>query len=102
MGYAVDVSTYEEVNCVYEYVKYHNMSARHIVCTCKLPGHNVLDSGDYEDDSEYGAGRKLLDYMEETELENRAILVARYYDGTHIGPKRFECLISVAKSVINQ
>ena len=102
VGYTTDVSTYKEVNIAYEHVKYHNMAARHIVCACIIPGTNVLEQGDYEDDSEHGAGRTLLEYMKEIELTNRVIFVARYYDGTHIGPKRFECLVNAAKSAVNQ
>ena len=56
---------------------------------------------DYEDWDEHNAGRTLLDYMIDAELENRAIFVVRNYEGTHIGAKRFECLIDAAKWAVN-
>ena len=101
VGYVADVQSYDDVNAAYEWVRYHNLSARHIVAACIIPGDNVLECADFCDSGEHGAGQKLLNYMEESDLENRAIFVARYYEGKHIGPKRFELIVNAAKSAIN-
>ena len=101
-GYVGDVANFEDVNKAYEYVRYMNMSARHIICACIVPGNTVVDSVDYCDCDEHGTGQKLLEYMESAELENRAIFVVCHYDGQHIGQQRFDLIISAAKSAVNQ
>ena len=100
-GYVCDVKTIDEVNRAYEYVRFHNFNARHIICAFRLPGPVFPEYQDYEDWDEHNAGRTLLDYMIDAELENRAIFIVRNYEGTHIGAKRFECLIDVAKWAVN-
>ena len=100
-GYVCDVQSYFEVNKAYEYVKFLNLGARHIVCACILPSVDNPICCDFEDMNEHGAGDTLLSYMLEAELENRAIFIVREYDGTHIGPKRFECIVNAAKSATN-
>ena len=101
-GYVVDANTFQEVNAAYKYVKYNNMSARHIVCACVIPGENIIEQQEYEDDDEHGAGQKLLDFLVDIDAKNRAVYVTRHYDGTHIGPVRFDCIVRAAKSAINQ
>ena len=100
-GYVCDVQYFDEVNKAYEWVKFHNMDARHIICACKVPGNNIVNSQSYEDDHEHGARRVLLDYLNSIKLENRAVFVTRHYDGQHIGAKRFDLIIDAAKSAIN-
>ena len=101
-GYICDVQSFEEVNKAYEWVMYHNFDTRHIICACMVPGSNVVNSVAYEDHGEYGAGQRLLSYMLDAKLENRAIFVTRHYDGEHIGPKHYECIIKAVKSTVNQ
>ena len=101
-GFVSDVQSFEEVNKAYEWVKFHNLSARHVVAACRVPGNTVINSACYYDDDEHGAGVKLLEYMESANLENRALFIAREYDGQHIGQQRFECMINAAKSAVNQ
>ena len=100
-GYVCDASSFEDVNRAYEWVKYQNLSARHVICACKLPGKNILESEAYEDDDEHGAGRMLLDYLDSIKAENRAVFVSREYDGKHIGPQRHGAITNAAKKVIN-
>ena len=101
-GFVADVSTIDEVNKTYEWVRYQNLSSRHTICAFRLPGPMFPEMQDFYDDEEHEAGKKLLDYMIETEQESRVIFVTRNYDGTHIGPQRFDCIIDAAKSAVNQ
>ena len=101
-GYISDNSSFDDVNKAYEWVRFHNLDARHIVCACKIPGSTVIDSFAYEDHEEHGAGQRILKYMDEVGLDNRAVFITRHYDGTHIGPQHFECMIKAAKSAVNQ
>ena len=100
-GYACAVQSFKEVNAAYEWVHFHNMNARHIVCACKIPGTNVLECSDFADHDEHGAGQRLLSFMDEADLDNTVVFVVRYYKGVHIGPKRFDIMERVAKSAIN-
>ena len=102
MGYVCSVSNFNDVNHAYEWVRYHNMDARHIIAACKIPGDSVINSVDYNDNEEHSAGQKLFDFMESANLENRAIFVTRHYDGRHVGPQRFDYIINAAKSAVNQ
>ena len=101
-GYVCDVETFDDVNMAYEWVKFQNLNAQHIVSACRLPSTNSSLGFEYQDDGEHGAGKILLSYMESAQLDNRAIFVARAYDGQHIGQARFEYLLKAAKSVVNQ
>ena len=55
----------------------------------------------YEDDGEYGAGRKLLDLLISNNINNIMVCVSRWYGGTHIGQVRFEHIMNAAKTVLN-
>ena len=100
-GYVCDVHNFEEVNKAYENGRFHNIDARHIICACRIPGTKVTESIDYHDNDEQGAAQKLMSFIDEANLRSRAIFVARKYDGTHIGPQRFEYIIKAAKSAVN-
>ena len=100
-GYVCDTQTYTEVNAAYEYVRFNNFHARHIICACFLPMVGDDICCDYEEDDEHGAGNQLLEYMVNSDQENRAIFVVREYDGKHIGPQRFDCILDAAKSAVN-
>ena len=54
-GYVADVSTLD-VNRAYEWVKFNNMDARHVMCACRIPGPNFPYLQDYQDDDEHGGG----------------------------------------------
>ena len=101
IGFVSDVSNIHDVNRAYEWVRYHNMNARHIICAFKIPGPVAPEFQDYEDNDEHNAGRVLLDYLLETEIENRAIFVARFYEGKHIGSKSFDYILDAAKWAMN-
>ena len=42
----------------------------------------------------------MLQAMKNSEMFNRAIFVARHYNGQHIGPNRFQGILDAAKSVV--
>ena len=100
-GFVCDVQSYEEVNSAYEWVRYHNMDAHHIICACILPDTGIISSYDCNDDEEHEAGPFLLDFMVKTKLKNQVVYVVHHYDGKHIGQDRFEGILEVAKSAIN-
>ena len=101
-GYVCNASNIQDVNKGYEWVKFHNMDARHIICCCKIPSTEETLGFEYEDDDEHGAGQVLLEFMEKADIDNRAIYVTRHYDGQHIGQVRFDGIVDAAKSATNQ
>ena len=68
-GYVSDVSSFNEVNHAYEYVRFHNMRARHIVCAARVPREHTIDREDYADDDEHDAGMRLLNYMIDSNIK---------------------------------
>ena len=75
--------------------------SRHIVCASNLPGADQPHyNKSYCDDGEPGAGKKILDLLVQSEIENRVIFVTRKYGGVKMGSDRFECYLHAAKSVI--
>ena len=71
----------------------HNIYAYRIRSGEKLHEH-------FEDDGEFGAGRRLMDLLRENDAENILVCVTRWYGGRHIGPARFQMVIDNAKSVL--
>ena len=100
-GYVSDAKNFTEVNSAYEFVRFHNMSARHIISACLIGNERTVLQEEYKDDNEHGTGKKLLAYMKEAKLNNCAIFVVRKYDGKHIGPQRFDHILEAAKIAVN-
>ena len=88
-GFTRAIGSHYEIRMAYNYLKYKYGNARHIVCAYRLPGILPTDEG-YEDDDEYGSGRKLLAVMRNAHVVNRVFFVIRFYGGSHIGAMRFQ------------
>lgn len=60
----------------------------------------------YEDDGEYGAGRKLLDLMKNKQMiVNQLVVVSRWSGSKRLGPSRFmrfDHILEAAANVIGQ
>jgi hypothetical protein len=72
----------------------HNIYAYRIKLGERLVEH-------YEDDGEYGAGRRLLELLRKEDVMNNLICITRWYGGKHLGPARFDMLVDNAKKIIN-
>lgn len=55
-----------------------------------------------DDDGEGGAGDKLLNLLQQCDVEGVAIIVTRWYGGIHLGPDRFKRINERAKEVLRQ
>ena len=100
IGYTASVRNIADVNAAYTEVRARQPQARHVVCACKIPGRNFHTLCDSADDDEHGMGNVLLRMLEEANCNNRAVYVARKYDGTHIGPKRYDAFKDAARSAV--
>ena len=103
-AYTAEVQNFNQINDLYIKMKLIQPGARHIVCaywlqdTGALPVYNQGTC----DDSEYGAGRYILDYMVKNQLKNRVIFVARKYGGIRMGAERFSCYVQAATMAIEE
>ena len=100
VGFSACVRTLEEVNAAYARVRTLHAEARHVVGACALPGCEFPILMDSHDDDEHGLGDHLLQLLEASRIKNRAVFVARYYNGTHIGEKRIDAFWDAACSAI--
>ena len=71
----------------------HNIYAYRIVSPSSTVEH-------YEDDGEYGAGRRILDTLRQNNIENTLVCVTRWYGGKHLGPVRFDKIVQCTKIVL--
>ena len=54
------------------------------------------------DDGEYGAGRKLLRFLQDNNIVNKIVIVTRWYGGKHMGQRRYECIMKVANEILHK
>ena len=75
-------------------------STRHVLAACCLPGRNFPVLKDSYDNEEHGVSQELLEILEESCMNNRAVFVVQYYDGTHIGSARIEAILEAARNAL--
>ena len=101
IGYSAPVRSLQEVNLAYAKVRAMHTDARHVVCACRLPGRNLHTHQDFADDGEHNTGQFLLQLLEKSDITNRVVMVARFYDGTHLGLHRYEAMKDAMASAID-
>ena len=87
---------------VYAKIRSIHTEARHVICACRVPGRKFHTCQDFVDDDEHARGAFLLRLLTDSEIQNRVLLVVREYDGQHIGSRRFEAMLQVAKSAVDR
>ena len=102
VAYAVDATTYQQVQQAYMHVKLNNANARHIVAAWSLPGQPEYEKNDYCDDQEHGIGRFLLEILQTNRIKQKAIFVARYTGEKKIGNLRYELYYQVVQQAVNR
>ena len=100
VGFTACVKSIGDVKAGYVRTCTLSAGARHVICAFSLPGRAFHILRDSQDDSEHGLGAQLLNLLEFSNIENRAIYVARYYDGHHIGAKRYDAILDAARDVL--
>ena len=56
----------------------------------------------FEDDREWGAGKNILTVLKDKDITNKLVVVTRWFDGVHIGPKRFQYIREAAVQVLDK
>ena len=88
------VTSAEEVNDVYKKVclDLDSASSNHRILVYRFMDQDSHEHCGYHDDGEHGAGRRLLRYMEDNGIMDTAVVVTRWFGGTHIGFERFQIM----------
>ena len=102
VGMSHEVRSIQDVRNGYIKARREHPRALHLVCCYRIPGGEFYSLQSYEDNMEWGAGRRLLYMLEDSQIQNRAIYVARYYGGKKLGPSRFNSYIEAMKSAIER
>ena len=89
-----------DIRKFYNHMKLRFASASHVVLTYRLEGFNKAYDEDYQDDGEYGMGRRILTRLLQEDMEGIAVCVIRFYGGQHIGPKRFEIALDLLQKTL--
>jgi putative IMPACT (imprinted ancient) family translation regulator len=58
-------------------------------------------SFDWQDDKEYGAGRRLKNLLQSDSHENIIVFVNRFYGGKHLGAQRYLLYANAAKAALS-
>ena len=99
IGFSTAAASFQVIRELYIKMKLVNPGARHIVCAYWINDQQPQYAMDYQDDGEFGAGRILLNWMKENDLQNRVFFVARFY-ASKLDGERFQGYVDAAKSVI--
>ena len=67
----------------------------------RLSGTNNQTIEHYEDDGEYGAGRRLLNLLQEKDISEQLVCVTRWHCGPNIGRARFTFINDAANAVLS-
>ena len=73
--------------------------AKHNIYAYRLQvGNNVLEH--YEDDGEYGAGRRVLQLLRDNNITGKIVCVSRWYGGVNLGEARFGHIKEAARKTL--
>ena len=74
--------------------------ASHLMYAYRV-GNKDLFISNFEDDGEFGAGKKIMEAMDRNDVFNKLICVTRWYNGKHLGPSRFDTIRNLALDAID-
>ena len=75
IGYSCCPKDIQEVNIAYAKLRSMHSEARHVICSCRLPGRNFHTNQTFYDDDEHNGGAFLLDLLTKADIQNRALFV---------------------------
>ena len=100
IGYSVEATTHHEINEAYKKIKMIRPNARHVVCAYIINYEDEANAQDYHDDGEPGAGRVVLDLLQQKGITNKAVFIARKFGGVKMGLDRFQCYVQAARACL--
>ena len=102
VGMSQEIRCLKDVKNGYIKAKQLHPKSHHVICCYRIPGEEFYFLQNCEDDDDWGCSRRILYLMEQNEVEFRAIYVARYYGGKHLGTSRFTSYIEAAKTAVSR
>ena len=73
-------------------------SASHAIAAYRLNSRDgTVTDEDFNDDGDFGMGRKALDAIQNLQMKNVVVFVVRLFGGTHLGPKRVQIVEKLVK-----
>ena len=100
-AYTRAVNQFDMIQAGYLKMKLLHPTAKHIVCTFRIPGNRPFECEDFCDDNENGAGRVILNWMKDHNIECRVFFIIRH-SKAKIGPKRYEGYVEAATMALQQ
>ena len=64
-------------------------------------GNDNYNISNWEDDGEFGAGRVVMNVLDERQCYNHLVVVTRWYGGQYLGPSRFDHMKKMAHQAIS-
>ena len=102
IAYSADVDNHQSIRRLYLKVRLQQARARHVVCAYSLPGNDKIHNEDFEDDDEPGAGRTLLQVMQENDIQKKVFFVVRHCGKVKLGKKRLPSYLLAATANLKQ
>ena len=100
-GAKVDVTSPDDITPALHalYANHTTAKATHNIFSYRIKSANGIREY-YEDDGEYGAGRRLMELMRQNDITNTLLCVTRWYGDKHMGPVRFKLILDCANEVL--
>jgi putative IMPACT (imprinted ancient) family translation regulator len=100
-GSKVDVSSSDDIipalHAIYTDVR--SARATHNVYAYRMKqGQKIIEH--FEDDGEYGAGRRLLALLQQYDVLDQLVCTSRWYGGKHLGAARFDHITEAGRLVL--
>ena len=99
-SYALQCTSFEEIQIAYHSIKEKHLSATHIICGYRLFGTKVPLLQDFSDDGDHACGRHILNALKRVGVFNIAVFIVRYYGEQNIGTRRFQAMSELTDAVL--
>lgn len=96
ISYAMKINSVEDVRIAYRKLRMRYADASHISSAYRLDPTNGPYNQEGLDDGEFGAGRAMIQLMQEKQVLNAAVFMVRFYGGKKIGAQRFDVIKHLA------
>ena len=94
-GHTLRINNSTDIHTALKKLKLLYPESNHMIFAYRMKSYTGFD-----DDGEYGAGRKLLNILEDGNFHNTLLFITREYGGIHLGQHRFLHIEKVAKEAV--
>ena len=101
VGFVTAAKSHKVIRDAYVRMKLSCPSAKHIICAYNLDGQEDHYCQDYHDNGDHGMARHVLSLMQQYNIRNYAVFVARFVSQTKIFSDRIGLYLKAAASAIN-